>query len=172
MTTAPILPLPELHQLLGLTEVDPPLIAALLAHAPPAGTPAPTELSQKRKKEIRAGFVLLKDVGVVMAFSPREAHAVDHGEPLGPGTHVLSALFYYPEGSEEVEPYQGDAPFAAGPVEDRDAALAAYGAPSDGEEDDGVTEWEQWQVDGRELTADYADDGAVLTITVSLPAAP
>lgn len=169
MTTAPLLPLPELHNLLGLTELDAPLIAALLAHTTPAGAPAPTELSQKRKKEIRAGFVLLKDAGVVMSFSPRETHAVDYGEPLGAGTHVLSALFYYPEGSEEVEPYAGDAPFADGPVETRDQALAAYGAPSDGEEDDGVVEWEQWQVDGRELTADYADDGAVLTLTVALP---
>lgn len=166
--TAP-LSLPELPRLLGLTEVDAPLIAAILAHTTPAGAPAPTELSQKRKKEIRAGFVLLKELGVVMSFTPRETHAVDFGEPLGPGTHVLSALFYYPEGSEEVEPYAGDAPFASTPVETREQALAAYGAPSDGEEEEGIVEWEQWQLEDRELTADYADDGAVLTLTVALP---
>lgn len=171
MTSTSSLPLPDLHTLLGLTEADPPLVAAILAHTAPAGSPAPTELSQKRKKEIRSGFVLLKDVGVVLSFTPREAHAVDFGEPLGSGTHVLSALFYYPEGSDEVEPYEGDAPFASSPIDTRDAALEAYGAPSDGEEDDGVVDWQQWQIDGRELTADYADDGAVLTITVSLPLA-
>ncbi len=174
MTTAPTAPapaLPDLHHLLGLTDLDPPLVAALLAHTAPAGAPVPTELSQKRRKEIRAGFVLLKDAGVVMSFTPRETHAVDFGEPLGAGTHVLSALFYYPEGSEEVEPYTGHAPFAEGPVDTREQALAAYGAPSDGEEEEGVVEWEQWQLDGRELTADYADDGAVLTLTVALPLA-
>lgn len=173
MTTAPILQLPDLHQLLGLTEVDPPLVAAILAHSTVAGTPAPTELSQKRKKEIRGGFVLLKEAGVVLSFTPRETHATDFGEPLGPGTHVLSALFYYPEGSEEVDPYTGDAPFADGPVVTRDAAIAAFGEPSDGEDTDeeGVKEWEQWQVDGREVTCDYADDGAVLTLTVALPLA-
>jgi len=166
--TAP-LPLPELPSLLGLTEVDAPLIAAILAHTTPAGTSLPTELSQKRKKEIRAGFVLLKEAGVVLSFTPREAHAADFGEPLGPGTHVLSAVFYYPEGSEEVDPYEGDAPFAGSPVTTREAAIAAYGEAVDGEEEEGVFEWEQWAIDERELTADYADDGAVLTFTVSLP---
>ena len=170
MTTVAIAPsLPNLPSLIGLTEVDAPLIAAVLAYTTPPGTPAPTELSQKRKKEIRAGFVLLKEAGVVLSFTPREAHATDFGEPLGPGTHVLSAVFYYPEGSEEVDPYEGDAPLANAPVTTRDAAIAAYGEALDGEEEEGVFEWEQWQIDGREITADYADDGAVLTLTVSLP---
>ena len=168
MTTTSIPTLPELPSLLGLTESDAPLIAAVLAHTTPAGTPAPTELSQKRKKEIRAGFVHLKEAGVVLSFSPRETHAVDYGEPLGTGTHVLSAIFYYPEGSEEVDPYKGNGPFATTPVNTREAATAAYGEAVDSEEEEGVFEWEQWEVEGREITVDYADDGAVLTITVSL----
>ncbi|QPF71794.1 hypothetical protein G8A07_01835 [Roseateles sp. DAIF2] len=174
MTPDAISPLPELPSLLGLTELDAPLIAAILAYTTPAaGAPVPTELSQKRKKEIRSGFVLLKEQGVVMAFSPREAHAADYGEPRGAGTQVLSGLFYYPVGSEEVEPYEGDAPFANQPIETRDEALAAYGAPSDGEADDDEDgfEWEQWQIDGRELSLDYDEDGTVLTITVALPGA-
>ncbi|OWQ84460.1 hypothetical protein CDN99_24535 [Roseateles aquatilis] len=159
-----------LPSLLGLTDADPSLVAAILAHSPGnAGGAAPTELSQKRRREIRAGFVLLKEVGVVMAFASSDAYAADHGAPKGAGGQVLSAVFYYPEGSEEVEPYEGHAPFAAGPVTTREDALREYGEPSDGEEEEGVVEWEQWLVDGLELTADYADDGAVLTITVSPP---
>jgi hypothetical protein len=168
MTTTSIPSLPELPRLLGLTELDAPLIAAVLAHTTPDGTPVPTELSQKRKKEIRAGFVHLKEAGVVLSFSPRETHSVDYGEPLGPGTHVLSSIFYYPEGSEEVDPYKGNGPFSTTPVTTREAAVAAYGEAVDAEDDEGVFEWEQWELEGRELTADYADDGAVLTITVSL----
>ena len=53
-------------------------------------------------------------------------------------------------------------------MDTRDAAVAAYGDAVDGEEEEGVFEWEQWEVENREITVDYADDGAVLTLTVSL----
>lgn len=164
--TPPILPA-DLPKLIGLTELDAPLVAAILQYAP--GVEGATELSQKRKKEIRAGFVMLKELGVVMSFSPRESHAADYGEPQGAGEFVLGALFYYPEGSEEVDAFEGQLPFAEGEVVNREDALREYGEPADGEEEDDIVEWEQWLVDDFEVTADYDEDGTVLTLTVALP---
>ncbi|MBO9688289.1 MAG: hypothetical protein J7598_16930 [Mitsuaria chitosanitabida] len=166
ISTTPILPA-DLPKLIGLTELDAPLVAAILQYAP--GVEGATELSQKRKKEMRAGFVMLKALGVVMSFSPREAHAADYGEPQGAGESVLSALFYYPEGSEEVDPFEGLLPFAEAEVATREDAHREFGEPADGEEEEGVVEWEQWLVDDFEVTADYDEDGTLLTLTVALP---
>lgn len=90
---------------------------------------------------------------------------------------MLSGIFYYPQGSEEVEPYEGIAPLGEATVETREEALAAYGEPeaSDGEDD--AVEWEQWVVQAVvqeveqvvELSADYDEDGEVLCLTAALP---
>jgi hypothetical protein len=158
----------HLPQLLGLTNTDEALIAAIMANAS-----GDAKLTPKRIQDLKADFVMLRQAGLVMSFSTRETHTSDFGPPRGDGPRVLSGLFYYPMGSEEVDPYEGIAPLAAGRVLTREDALAAYGEPSDGEEEDpegdDVVEWEQWHVQGLELTADYDDDEQVVTLTVSLP---
>lgn len=162
--TPPLTP-DQFPALLGLTELDAPLVATILARVP--GAPGATELSQRQLRAIRAGFVAFKDLGVVLSFSEREDYVEDFGEPRGAGTQVLGALFYYPEGSEEVDAFEGVAPFADEPVPTREDALRAYGEPDDADEEDGVVEWEQWQLEGYDLSLDYAEDGAVLTLTVT-----
>ncbi len=156
-------------QLLGLTNTDEALIAAIMANAS-----GDAKLTPKKVQDLTADFVMLRQAGVVMSFSTRETHTSDFGAPRGDGPRVLSGLFYYPLGSEEVDPYAGIAPLAAGPVRTREDALAAYGEPTDSEMDDAdgdddAIEWEQWHLQGVELTADYDDDEQVVTLTVSLP---
>lgn len=154
-------------QLLGLTISDEALHQAIAPHA--AGDAA---LTPARIQKLKTDFLMLTELGVVFSFSNRDAYQRDYGAPRGEGAKVLSGIFYYPQGSEEVEPYEGPSPLSEAPVETREEALAAYGEPdaSDGEED--AIEWEQWVVQvggqGVELSADYDEDGEVLCLTAAL----
>jgi len=153
-------------QLLGLTTADPALHEAVAAHAHGDAALAPARI-----QALKTDFLMLTELGVVFSFSDRAAFQREYGVPRGEGAKVLSGIFYYPLGSEEVEPYEGPAPLSDQPVETREEALAAYGEPegSDGESD--AIEWEQWLVQGVEVSADYDDDGEVLCLTAALPMA-
>lgn len=164
---------PELFpHLLGLTNLDEALHQAVAAHA--NGDAA---LTPARIQKLKSDFLMLTELGVVFSFSSRDAFQREYGAPRGEGPRVLSGIFYYPQGSEEVEPYEGIAPLGEATVETREEALAAYGEPeaSDGEDD--AVEWEQWVVQagvpgveqGVELSADYDEDGDVLCLTAALP---
>ncbi len=167
---------PELFpHLLGLTNLDEALHQAVAAHAHGDAALTPTRI-----QKLKSDFLMLTELGVVFSFSSREAFQREYGAPRGEGPRVLSGIFYYPQGSEEVEPYEGIAPLGEGTVETREEALAVYGEPeaSDGEDD--AVEWEQWilaaaepgavsAVPAVELSADYDEDGDVLCLTAALP---
>lgn len=164
---------PELFpHLLGLTNLDEALHQAVAAHAN-----GDVALTPARIQKLKSDFLMLTELGVVFSFSSRDAFQREYGAPRGEGPRVLSGIFYYPQGSEEVEPYEGIAPLGEATVETREEALAAYGEPeaSDGEDD--AVEWEQWVVQAVvqeveqvvELSADYDEDGEVLCLTAALP---
>lgn len=154
----------DFPRLLGLTNTDDALIQAVVAHAEGDASLSPAKL-----QKLRADFVMLEALGVVFAFASREQFQREYGEPRGPGPRVLSGVFYYPEGSDEVEPYEGPAPLLEVAVVDREEALAAYGEPEATEEDSGVVEWDQWSLGGIELGVDYDEDEVVLSLTATLP---
>lgn len=153
-------------QLLGLTNTDEALHQAVAPHA--QGDAA---LTPARIQKLKSDFLMLTDLGVVLSFSARDAFQRDYGAPRGEGPRVLSSIFYYPQGSEEVEPYEGLAPLSDVAVEIREEALAAYGEPEASDGEDTAIEWEQWVVQGTEISADYDEDGEVLCLTVALPMA-
>ncbi|WAC71413.1 hypothetical protein OU995_17715 [Roseateles sp. SL47] len=156
---------PELFpQLLGLTNTDPALHEAVAPHAQ-----GDTALAPARIQKLKSDFLMLTSLGVVFSFSNRETFQREFGAPRGEGPKVLSGIFYYPQGSEEVEPFEGAGPLTDAPVEIRQEALAAYGEPEASDGEDGAIEWEQWLVQGVELSADYDDEGEVLCLTAALP---
>lgn len=154
----------DFPRLLGLTNLDEALTQAVAAHA--GDDPG---LSPAKLQKLRADFLMLEALGVVFAFTSREQFQREYGEPRGAGPRVLSGVFYYPEGSDEVEAYEGPAPLAEAAIVDREEALAAYGEPEATEEEGGIVEWDQWSLGGVEIGADYDEDQVVLSLTATLP---
>lgn len=153
-------------QLLGRSTTDETLLQALAAHA--AGN---SHLAPAKVQKLKSDFLMLESLGIVFSFSSRQAFERDYGTPKGEGDRILSAIFYYPDGSDEVDPYEGPGPMSDIPVETRTDALAAYGEPAESEAEDDDIEWEQWLIEGVEISADYDEHLDVLTLTASLPMA-
>jgi hypothetical protein len=153
----------NLHQLIGLTNVDTQLIQTLGEFGADVKT-----LSLKRLKELDVDHIHLPKNGISLGFEPRAAFESDHGvAPRGEGPYVLSTVFYFPEGSGDTEAYKGVAPFASAAVTTREQALAAYGEPTETEEEDGEIDWDFFNVHDHLVKVSY-DDRTVSTISVSM----
>lgn len=150
--------------MLGMTSVDVPLIEGIQANGGAVST-----LSAKKIKEDLSDFVVLKEMGVILAFVGREAFRSSYCEPRGDGEYVMDGVFYYPNGSSSVSSYTGSIPFANGPVRNRDEAILAFGSPESTEEEDGEIYWDIWRRDGIRIKVDYRGEGAVKTVLFSLP---
>jgi hypothetical protein len=154
----------DFHQLLGLSNTDQELVAAIAEHG---GNVA--DLSAKNIRELGTDYVNLSEKGVSLAFQSRARFEDSRGAPRGEGPYVLSGMFYYPHGGTDLSTYEGPAPFASEGVRNREDALRAYGAPSRTEEDDDEIEWDQWGKDGRQLRTSYSEDLQIDTVSVSVP---
>ena len=126
-------------------------------------------LSPKKLKELTTDFVQLNELGIALAFTPKDFFSRNYREPTGSGPYAMSGVFYYPNGSAKVSAYLGLIPFSNGPVGNREEALAAFGEPQETEEEDGDVYWDVWMKDGRQVKVDYNDELAVKTVLVSFP---
>lgn len=156
----------ELHNVLGLTNVDAPLQQAIEAEGGSVQV-----LSPKKFRDLGSDFVNLNDKGVSLSFLTRSDFEDEHGVPGGAGPYVLSCIFYFPFGEGDAQPYEGVAPFSGAALKSRDDALQAYGAPHKTEDDDGEIEWDEWIKDGRQLRVSYTSELAIQDISVSVPRA-
>lgn len=154
----------NIHQLLGLSNTDAQLTAAIEAHG---GTVS--ELSPKTLSSEGSDFVHLKAKGVSLTFVPRAAFQLKRGEPRGGGPYIFAGAFFYPAGDDHVDGYAGIAPFGQSAVTTRESALRVYGAPQRSMEDEAVFEWDQWTFDGRQVRTYYRDGALVDNISVSVP---
>lgn len=155
----------RLFTLVGMTNTDSAVIDAIQAHGGSIDALSPTKL-----KEQTTDFVQLTDLGIALAFTPREFFSRNYRDPIGAGPYAMSGVFYYPNGAAKVSAYRGPLPFSSGPVSNRDEALAAFGAPLETEEEDGDVYWDLWiKGDGRQLKVDYNDELKVKTVLVSFP---
>ncbi|ANH67316.1 hypothetical protein [Mitsuaria sp. 7] len=154
----------DFHQLLGLSNTDQELVAAIAEHG---GNVA--DLSAKNIRELGTDYVNLSEKGLSLAFQSRARFEDSRGTPRGEGPYVLSGMFYYPHGGTDLSTYAGPAPFASDSVRNREDALRAYGEPSRTEEDDDEIEWDQWSKDGRQLRTSYSEDLQIDTVSVSVP---
>ncbi len=126
-------------------------------------------ISAKKMREFDSASIALKDKGIELAFRSRESYLKDYGAPKGEGPYVMAAVFYFPTGSSKYSAYQGKIPLTEGPVTDRDQAFAAFGEPSETEEEDGEIYGDLWTIDGRLVGVDYRDDLSVSVISVGFP---
>ncbi|WP_416762582.1 hypothetical protein ACNI65_09400 [Roseateles sp. So40a] len=156
----------ELHNVLGLTNVD-----ALLQQAIEAAGGSVQVLSPKKIRELGSDFVNINDKGVSLSFLSRGDYEDEHGVPRGAGPYVLACIFYFPFGEGDAQAYEGVAPFADASLKSRDDALRAYGAPHKTEEDEGEIEWDEWIKGGRQLRVSYTSELAIQDISVAVPRA-
>lgn len=150
--------------LLGMTNSDESLIEGVKANGGSVST-----ISAKKMKEILSDFVVFNEIGVTLAFVPREAFKISYCDPRGDGDYVMDGVFYFPNGSSSVLSYKGSIPFANGPVQNRDEAISAFGSPEFTEEEDGEIYWDIWRQEGLRIKVDYRDGGAVKTVLFSIP---
>lgn len=156
--------LEQFPMLLGLSNTDDAVIRAIAAH-----DASVTELSAKKLSAEGSDFVELKAKGLSLAFVPRSAFEQRRGTPCGAGPYILAGLLYHPAGANGMDAYTGSAPLAQGTVHSRDQAQQAYGPPERSMDDDGVPEWDQWTIEGRQLRINYRDGNAVESISISVP---
>ncbi|MDA5241273.1 hypothetical protein EXN32_20890 [Agrobacterium tumefaciens] len=154
----------RLFTLVGMTNTDHDVIDAIKANGGSIDA-----LSPKKLKDLTIDFVRLNNLGVALAFTPKELFSRNYRDPIGSGPMAMSGVFYYPNGAAMVSPYLGSIPFSSRPVGNRDEALAAFGKPQETEEEDGDVYWDIWMKDGRQVKADYNDELAVKTVLVSFP---
>lgn len=154
----------HLFTLVGATNTDAVVIDAVRAHGASVDS-----ISPKKMKELTVDFLHLTDQGVVLSFIPREFFAKSYHEPVGAGPYAVNTVFYYPNGSDKVAAYQGNVPFAKGPVRTRDEALAQFGQPETTDEEDGEIFWDLWSKEGQLIQAEYGDDLSVNFVAVSIP---
>lgn len=154
----------QLFALVGSTNLDSTLIDALKANGGSID-----ELSPRKLKELTVDFVHLADKGVALSFIPREFFAKDYHEPAGTGPFAVNTVFYYPNGSDKVSPYQGRVPFADTPVRTREEALAAFGPPDTTDEEDGEIFWDLWSKEGQLIQVEYDQNLAVNFVAVGIP---
>ncbi|ALV07676.1 hypothetical protein DES44_1244 [Roseateles depolymerans] len=156
-----------LYQILGLTNTDESLISAIAEIGGKVET-----LSPKNIRELGTDYVNITNRGISLAFQARARFEMSRGTPRGAGPYVLSGIFYYPHGGEDLDPYVGCAPFSASPVSTRDEALLHYGTPDRTEEDEEEIDWDQWSKEARQLRTSYRSDLTISTISVSIPLLP
>lgn len=154
----------QLFVLVGMTNTDPEVMNAIKACGGSVEA-----LSPKKLKDLTIDFVQLNELGVALAFTPREFYARNYRDPIGAGPYAMSGVFYYPNGTAKVSAYRGAIPFAEGPVRTREEALTAFGGPRETEEEDGDIYWDIWMRDGHQIKVDYNDALAVKTVLVSFP---
>jgi len=155
----------QFFTLVGLTNTDAVLVDAIQANGASI-----EDLSPKKLKELTTDFVQFKQLGVVLAFTPKGFFESHHGmDPRGNGPYALDGVIYYPNGSASLSAYLSTLPFASGPVNTRDQALAAFGEPQETEEDDGDIDWDIWKRDDLQVHVDYKSDLSVKTVTYSFP---
>lgn len=154
----------QLVKLLGMTDADTALSQAVKANGGSVDS-----LSPKRMREVLTDFINLVDAGVVLAFVPRKVCSEHYGDPLGRGAYALDGVIYYPNGSSSVSSYKDAVPYAAGPVRNRDEALAAFGTPKSTQEIDGTTFWDLWSNDGIVIKVDYKGGSIIKSVLYSLP---
>lgn len=152
-------------QLLGLTTTDAALIEAVKANGGDVST-----LSAKKVKELGSDFISMSSAGIVLSLVSRSMFELDHErEPGGDGPYVVTTAFHYVQGSDDVEPYVGEAPFANVAIKTREEALATYGDPARTKGDEGEVVWDQWLINELQLRVTYDDDQAITIISVSIP---
>jgi len=154
----------RLFTLVGMTNTDDDVINAIKVNGGSIDS-----LSPKKLKELTTDFVQLNELGIALAFTPKDFFSRNYREPTGSGPYAMSGVFYYPNGSAKVSAYLGLIPFSNGPVGNREEALAAFGEPQETEEEDGDVYWDVWMKDGRQVKVDYNDELAVKTVLVSFP---
>ena len=155
--------LEKFSELLGWTTTDADLVSAVKSYGVSV-----EDLSKSELSETGQDFLFLKAEGLELSFSPRARFTVTRGEPKGSGPVVLTGMFYRPTGSDDVDPYQGPAPFAKESIQSREDALRLYGKPEKTEEDDGEIDWDQWKFEGFQVRVYYRGP-EIHSISVSVP---
>ena len=157
--------LENMHELLGLTDQDQALLAAVKEHG---GTV--DKLSKSKLSELGSDFVYFSQQGVDLAFNSPESFQNDYQkQPRGPGPFVLACIFYYATKSSKHEAYTGPAPFFGKSFRNREEALAVCGKPDHTELDDGEIWWDDWNKDGVSFRATYRDGAELKDMSVSFP---
>ena len=154
----------NLYLLLGLTNTDETLVAAIASQGGSV-----ENLSPRNIRDLGTDYVNVQNKGISLAFQSRARFEETRGSPRGDGAYVLTTIFYYPNGGEDLEPYMGQAPFASHSVSSRAEALLNYVRPDRTEEDDDEIDWDEWRKDGHQVRVSYFSDLTVSTILVSIP---